>query len=118
MSDYEKTSDGSVSQQERDFRAETGLFPPGRDAPAADPPPDASETTYIAFGIWLKKRRAEADRDALLAACEAANRRFSEQNGEVSYQVWCDNWPAIDKLRAAIRQARQGDQQQEPAHDD
>jgi hypothetical protein len=36
-------------------------------------------------------------------AAKSALARFEAQNGEVSYKVWCENYPAIKALREALR---------------
>lgn len=44
----------------------------------------------------------------LLEACEKAQHRFAEQNGNVSEEVWNANYEAEDALDAAIKKAKGG----------
>lgn len=49
--------------------------------------------------------RLRAERDALLAACKAARRRFSDLNGRVARDVWDSSFETVEKLDQAIEQA-------------
>jgi len=54
-------------------------------------------TTEFIFGNEMSELERE-----LLAACKTARRRFYEQNGDVSEQVWRENYPAIKTLSDVI----------------
>lgn len=50
----------------------------------------------------VERDEARAQLAALLDACRIAQRRFSEQNGQVSEHVWRENYEATKALSGAL----------------
>jgi hypothetical protein len=62
----------------------------------------ASPIVNALFAELTTRRARDADVAGLVAATKKALMRFSDMNGQVSAEVWNDNWPAIKACRDAL----------------
>jgi hypothetical protein len=60
------------------------------------------EPIDAALAELTTRRARDAEVEALVAATKKALMRFNDMNGQVSAEVWNDNWPTIKACRDAL----------------